>query len=238
MPPVTLFEPFENSMRPACGAREPRVSPLRIAALLGTVLVLLCFCAGAILCFQLYSVGSDSMADTVRAGDRILVEKISARLGREPKFGDIVVHRYPPNRVETFIKRIVGVPGDRLRIVNKQLYRNGTPVAEQYVKHMTSYVDSYRDNFPSTLNLKMPLLPRATEMLQEHVQAGEVVVPQGKYFVLGDNRDDSLDSRYWGFISKSDVIGRPLLVYLSIEKDSREPPPVAKIRWERFLKHL
>jgi len=212
------------------------MSPLRIAALLGTVMVLLCFCAGAILCFQPYSVGSESMADTVRAGDRILVDKISARLGREPKVGDIVVHRYPLNRAETFIKRIVGVPGDRLRIVNKQLYRNGSPVAEQYVKHMTSYVDSYRDNFPSIPRIR--LVPAAAEMLQKHVQAGEVVVPQGWYFVLGDNRDYSLDSRYWGFISRSDIIGRPLLVYLSIEEDSRQSPPVTKIRWERFFKHL
>jgi signal peptidase I len=212
------------------------MSPLRIAALLGTVMVLLCFCAGAILCFQLYSVGSDSMADTLPRGDRILVEKISARLGRDPKVGDIVVHRYPLNRAETFIKRIVGVPGDRVRIVNKQLYRNGAPVPEQYVKHMTSYVDSYRDNFPSIP--KIPLPPLATEMLQEHVQAGEVVVPQGKYFVLGDNRDNSSDSRYWGFISRSDIIGRLLIVYLSIEDESRQSPPVKKIRWERFIKHL
>jgi signal peptidase I len=159
------------------------------------------------------------MADTLKVGDRILVEKIGARLGREPKFGDIVVLRYPVNRAETFIKRIVGVPGDRLRLVNKQLYRNGAPVAEQYVKHVTSYVDSYRDNFPSIQMPKMPLPPGAVEMLRDHVQAGEVVVPKGKYFVLGDNRDDSSDSRYWGFISKSDVIGRPLLVYLSVHRE-------------------
>jgi signal peptidase I len=212
------------------------VSPLRIAALLGTVLVLLCFFAGAILCFHLYVLPSSSMEDTLLPGDRILVEKIGARLGREPKFGDIVVHRYPLNRAETFIKRIEGVPGDRLRIVNKQLYRNGAAVAEQHVKHITSYVDTYRDNFPSTPN--MPLSPEAVEMLRDHVQGGEVVVPKGQYFVLGDNRDDSLDSRYFGFISKSDIIGRPLLVYLSIESDSSQSPPVTKIRWKRFFKSL
>jgi signal peptidase I len=212
------------------------VSPLRITALLGTVLLLLCFFAGVILCFHAYSIGSDSMADTVMAGDRILVETIGARLGREPKFDDIVVHRYPLNRAETYVKRIVGVPGDRLRIVNKQLYRNGAAVAERYAKHMTSYTDAYRDNFPSIP--KMPLSPAVSEMLREHVQAGEVVVPKGKYFVLGDNRDDSADSRYWGFISKSDIIGRPLMVYLSIGKDSRQSPPVTKIRWERFFKRL
>jgi signal peptidase I len=176
------------------------------------------------------------MADTLLPGDRILVERLGARLGREPKFGDIVVHRYPLNRAETFIKRIVGVPGDRLRIVNKQLYRNAAAVAEQHVKHVTSYVDAYRDNFPSIPNMR--LSPEAIEMLRDHVQGGEVVVPIGRYFVLGDNRDDSLDSRYFGFISKSDIIGRPLLVYLSIENDSGTSPPVAKIRWKRFFKPL
>jgi signal peptidase I len=212
------------------------VSPLRIAALLGTLLVLLCFFAGVILCFRLYVMPSSSMEDTLLPGDRILVEKIGARLGREPKFGDIVVHRYPPNRAETFIKRIVGVPGDRLRIVNKQFYRNGAAVAEQYAKHVTSFVDAYRDNFPSTP--KMRLSPEAVEMLRDHVQGGEVMVPKGQYFVLGDNRDDSLDSRYFGFISKSDIVGRPLLVYLSIESDSGKSPPVTRIRWERFFKSL
>jgi signal peptidase I len=179
---------------------------------------------------------SASMADTLLPGDRILVEKISVRLGREPGFGDIVAHRYPINPVEAFMKRIVGLPGDRLRIVNKQLYRNGAAVVEPYAKHVTRYVDAYRDNFPSTPNMALP--PAGAEMLQNHVQAGEVVVPKGKYFVLGDNRDDSLDSRYWGFISKGDIIGRPLMVYLSIEEDTKQSPPVTKIRWQRFFKRL
>jgi len=214
------------------------VSPLRRAALVGAVLVLVCICAGVSLCLQPYVLPSASMEDTLLPGDRILVEKLGVRMGGEPKFGEIVVHRYPPNRAETFMKRIVGVPGDRLRLVSKQLYRNGAAVAEPYVKHLTNYVDDYRDNFPAVPNSIMRMPAGAIEMLRDHVQAGELVVPKGKYFVLGDNRDDSLDSRYWGFISKSDIIGRPLLVYLSIEEDSRQLPPVTKVRWERFFKHL
>jgi signal peptidase I len=93
------------------------------------------------------------------------------------------------NPVEVFTKRIVGVPGDRLRIVNKQLYRNGAAAAEPYAKHATSYVDAFRDNFPSSTNMPR-LAPVATAMLRDNVQAGEVVVPPGKYFVLGDNRDE------------------------------------------------
>ena len=212
------------------------MTPLRIAALLATVLIVLCFFTGAVLCFRLYVIPSTSMEDTILRGDRILVEKVTPLLGREPRFGDIVVHLYPLNPVEVYVKRIVGVPGDRLRIVNKQLYRNGAAVEEPYAKHVANYVDAYRDNFPSTPN--MPLSPVAVEMLQNNVQAGEVVIPQGKYFVLGDNRDYSSDSRYWGFISRSDIVGRPLMVYLSIGEDSKQSPPAARVRWERFFKPL
>jgi signal peptidase I len=212
------------------------VTPLRIVALLGTVLVALCLFTGAVLGFGLYMQPSTSMEDTLLRGDRILAEKIGARFGREPKFGDIVVHLYPINRAERFVKRIVGLPADRLRIVNKQLYRNGVAVAEPYIKHATTYMDAYRDNFPSTPKMVLPAA--VSEMLQDHVEAGEVVVPKGKYFVLGDNRDFSADSRYWGFISKSDIIARPLMIYLSIEEDSAHSPPVTKVRWERFFKPL
>jgi signal peptidase I len=197
---------------------------------------LLCLFAGVVLCFHLYSLRSESMADTLLPGDRILVEKIGVRLGREPKFGDLVAHRYPLNPAETYVKRIVGVPGDRLRIVNKQLYRNGAVAVEPYVKHASIYVDSYRDNFPSIPKMALP--PAAGLMLRDDVLAGELAVPSGKYFVLGDNRDDSSDSRYWGFISRSDIIGRPLMVYLSIEEDARQSPPVAKVRWGRLFKPL
>ena len=77
------------------------------------------------------------MEDTLLHGDRILVEKLGVRMGDEPKFGEVAVHMYPPNRAETFMKRIVGVPADRLRLVNKQLYRHGAALAEPYVKHLT-----------------------------------------------------------------------------------------------------
>jgi signal peptidase I len=102
------------------------------------------------------------------------------------------------------------MPGDRLKLVNKNLWLNGKQMNEPYVRHTTDYMDSYRDNFPAEPNVNLE--PQGIWMLQHHVQHGEVVVPPGNYFLLGDNRDASLDSRYWGFVTKEDFVGRPVLV--------------------------
>jgi signal peptidase I len=102
---------------------------------------------------------------------------------------------------------------------DKRLYRNGVEVREPYVQHITSLIDAYRDNFPGGRDPGWhgPGSEAAAEMIAHHVRDGELVVPEGKYFVLGDNRDDSLDSRYWGFIRRSDIVGRPILIYGSTD---------------------
>jgi signal peptidase I len=155
------------------------------------------------------------MADTLLVGDRILVR----RLPKSPiARGDIIVFAYPPDRRQTFVKRVIGAPGDHIRISQKVLYRNGVALTEPYAVHSTEYVDSYRDNFPSEPNFPLSVLAR--EMLRDHVVNGEVVVPDGRYFVLGDNRDNSLDSRYWGFVGVADCIGKPVLIYGSEERSN------------------
>jgi signal peptidase I len=154
---------------------------------------------------------TDSMAYTIRAGDHFLVETVTTALGREPRHGDLVVFRPPSNRRNIFVKRVVGIPGDRLRIRDKQLYRNGAKVVEPYALHKSEFIDPYRDNFPSQPNVR--LIAGGAEMLARNVEGGDVVVPAGHYFVLGDNRDNSLDSRYWGFVARRDLIGRPVAVY-------------------------
>lgn len=109
------------------------------------------------------------------------------------------------------MKRVVGAAGDRIRISDKIVYRNGAALKEPYAIHKASYPDSYRDNIPSESD--SPFAAAAQEMVKKNVVNGEVVVPQGKYFVLGDNRDNSLDSRYWGFVDSGDVIGKPLPIW-------------------------
>lgn len=174
---------------------------------------------------QAFVIPTGSMEDTLLVGDHLLVDKLafapSGPFSRnllpysEPKRGEIIVFRYPIDIRQTFVKRVMGVPGDHLRLENKKVYLNGHLLNEPYVVHKLDYIDSYRDNFPNEPNT--PLFPPAQEMLEKNVKNGEVIVPQGFYFAMGDNRDQSLDSRYWGFVPRENIIGKPLIIYWSYD---------------------
>jgi signal peptidase I len=174
---------------------------------------------------QAFVIPTGSMEDTLLIGDHLLVDKLSysppGAIGsrllpyREVKRGDIVVFRYPVDIRQTFVKRAIGVPGDHIRLVDKRLYLNGKPMDEPYVYHKEALIDSYRDNFPSEPNRHVE--EPALDMLLNHVQNGEVVVPPGKVFAMGDNRDYSSDSRYWGFVPRENIIGKPLVIYWSYD---------------------
>ena len=174
---------------------------------------------------QAFVIPTGSMEDTLLIGDHLLVDKLAyAPSGpvskyvlpySEPKRGDVIVFRYPVDIKQTFVKRCIGVPGDHIRLSNKQLILNGHPVNEPYVYHKSDLIDSYRDNFPSEPNTYMA--EAANDMLANHVVNGEVVVPPGFYFAMGDNRDSSLDSRYWGFVPRANIIGKPVLIYWSYD---------------------
>jgi signal peptidase I len=174
---------------------------------------------------QAYVIPTGSMEDTLLIGDHLLVDKLAfAPPGpvskyilpyTEVKRGDIIVFRYPVDISQTFVKRCIGVPGDRIRLINKQVYLNGVRLDEPYTYHKSDYVDSYRDNFPGEPNVSVDR--RASEMLLNHVVNGDVVVPPNSYFAMGDNRDSSLDSRYWGFVPRENIIGKPLVIYWSYD---------------------
>lgn len=174
---------------------------------------------------QAFVIPTGSMEDTLLIGDHLLVDKLSyAPIGGfskhvlpyDPiKHGDIIVFRYPVDIKQTFVKRVIGLPGDRIRIESKQVYRNGVKLNEPYVYHKTDYPDSYRDNFPGLPNLPLP--KQGQEMLEKHVVAGELVVPPNNYFAMGDNRDSSWDCRYWGFVPRENIIGKPLIIYWSYD---------------------
>ena len=202
-------------------SRSRRLWPWAPAAALAGIFWLTC---------SPFAVAAGSMEPTLLRGDRALVESASWMMGRSPDPGDVVVIRYPLDRRQLFIKRVVAGPGDRIRIRDKRLYRNGEAVDEPYAIHSASAVDVFRDNFPAAPTIR--LASEAEDMLRYHVQDGELLIPDGQYFVLGDNRDDSLDSRYWGFISRRNIAGSPVVIYDSFEGGVVAP---SHIRWKRLL---
>ena len=179
---------------------------------------------------QPFVIPSPSMEDTLLTGDHVLVDKmVYAPYGPATKHllpyeevhrGDIIVFRYPIDINQNYVKRCIGLPGDRIRIVNKDVILNGKKLNEPYVLHRTSYTLPYRDNFPSEPDSQV--YDRAVQMLQNNVVNGEIVVPPGNYFAMGDNRDNSLDSRYWGFVPRENIVGTPMLIWWSYEASTAE----------------
>jgi len=174
---------------------------------------------------------TSSMEDNLLIGDHVIVDRLAYSPGgrgswhllpyEAVKRGDIIVFRYPLNIKEDYVKRVIGVPGDRIRLVNKQVYLNGKKLDEPYKVHKTHYMNAYRDNFP-TAPADFALPPEAQDMLDNHVVNGEVVVPPGHYFAMGDNRDNSADSRYWGFVPAENIKGKPVLIYWSYDASTQD----------------
>lgn len=181
--------------------------------------------------YRAYSIPTASMEPTVLVGDHVFVEMLN-----NPKIdrGEIVMLRFEGGK-GLHLERIVGVPGDHIRITNKQLFVNGKPPVEPYAVHRTDYVSDYRDNFPGTpdLNVEAP----AYDMLEHHVAQGELVLPDGKYFAMGDNRDNSSDSRFQGLVAQRDILGKPVMVYYSIEPGMYDDPRWS-VRWDRTFHRI
>ena len=204
---------------------KPRKSDVQRGFIAEWTVTIILLLFGTTTLVQAFVIPTGSMEDTLLIGDHLLVDKLAyAPPGpitkhllpyEHVKRGDIIVFRYPVDIKQTFVKRVIGVPGDHIRLVNKQVYLNGHALDEPYVYHKTEYIDSYRDNFPSEPNAHVA--ESALDMLEHHVQSGEVVVPPGEYFAMGDNRDSSLDSRYWGFVPRDNIIGKPLIIYWSYD---------------------
>jgi len=218
----------KNAVNTRSGSHEKRNTLAEWAV---TVLLLL---FGTTTLAQAFVIPTGSMQDTLLVGDHLLVDKVSyAPRGsiskyllpyQEPKHGDIIVFRYPPDISQTLVKRLIGLPGDRLRITNGVLYRNGVRLNEPYVYHKYAY-DPAWDNFPTPCcrPVKEELARELQQkMLDQDVRSSEVVVPAGMYFVMGDNRDNSSDSRYWGFVPRQNLVGKPFLIYWSYRASTEE----------------
>jgi signal peptidase I len=183
-------------------------------------------------CYRPFVSPTASMEDTILPGDQMLVNTLQ----RQPRRGEVVVFEYPIDRKSIFVKRVVAVAGDRVHLEEKKLFVNGAAVDEPYACHKTTIIDYFRDNFPRAPNVR--IFAPAEAMLKNNFREGDIVVPEGKYFVLGDNRDFSLDSRYWGFIDSNDIIGRPALIYASFDTAYGMPANIFTTRWNRLLHRL
>jgi signal peptidase I len=138
----------------------------------------------------------------------------------EPERGDVVVFRFPLDPSDYVVKRIIGVPGDRIHLANGVVFRNGEPLHESYAIYEQSFRDAFRDQFPRGVYTDPGVDTRWWLEMRRDLQNGELVVPPGSYFVLGDNRNHSRDSRYWGFVPRGNIVGRPLLIYFSLREGS------------------
>ena len=178
---------------------------------------------------QAFEIPSSSMENTLLIGDHVFVNRVQFApptrwLGsllpyRNPKDGDIVVFLSPHDIGLYVVKRIMGVPGDHIHLHDGAVYRNGVKLDEPYVNHGADpSVNLYRDNFPafppSDFN---NVTPEWQEVMSRFIQGDDIVVPPASYFAMGDNRDVSYDSRYWGFIPQTNLIGRPMFIYWSFE---------------------
>jgi len=203
----------------------PRETPVEFLASLAELFVIVLFIITFVL--QNFEIPSSSMEDTLLIGDHVFVNREQFApptrwMGplmpyRDIHRGDIVVFLSPEEPGLFVVKRIVGVPGDRIHLRDGALYRNGEKLAEPYVEHKVGNYDPYRDNFPAVPPSEMYGVTSQDWQLtlSSYIQGEDVVVPANSYFGMGDNRDVSKDSRYWGFIPRGNVIGRPMFIYWS-----------------------
>lgn len=202
--------------------RTAHIGETLIQSLLSIIVIVLFVITFVVQAFQ---IPSESMEKTLLIGDYLLVDKVHFGQGGmsswlmpyDPiKRGDIVVFHYPLDPSQHYVKRVIGLPGDHILLRNKTVFVNDVPLEESYAVHVNGDRDLYRDNFPAERDMSGQVENQWRAQMQRYMVNGELVVPQGEYFVMGDNRDHSADSRYWGFVPRGNIVGRPLVIYLSV----------------------
>ncbi len=204
---------------------KPRETAVEFLASLAAVLVTGLFIITFVL--QAFEIPSSSMENTLLIGDHVFVNRVQfARqtpwIGpllpyREIRRGDIVVFLSPSVPGLYVVKRIIGIPGDRIHLRDGAVYRNGQKLDESYILHSGGDYVPYRDDFPAVpaSDGNPNVTAEWQTALPTHIEGDDIVVPPSSYFGMGDNRDVSLDSRFWGFIPRTNVIGRPMFIYWS-----------------------
>ena len=204
---------------------KPRETTVEFLASLAGVLVTGLFIITFVL--QAFEIPSSSMEKTLLIGDHVFVNREqfatpTAWMGpllpyRDIRRNDIVVFLSPEEQGLFVVKRIMGIPGDHIHLRDGAVYRNGEKLVEPYAQHKPADDNPYRDNFPAVPASGDPQVrnEKWAQELPSHIEGDDIIVPPNSYFAMGDNRDVSYDSRYWGFIPRKNVIGRPMFIYWS-----------------------
>lgn len=232
----------------------PKRLPVQPSALATVAAVLQVLVVGVfVLTFliQSYRIPSGSMVPTLEVGDCVLVSKTAFGAAGQSSGvwarveaallppatvhrGDLMVFHYPPQPSRLLVKRVIGLPGDRLHLREGRVFLNDTRLEEPYALYTPVRPDVYRDEFPNLHQTDPNIDPAWWLALRRTLrQDGNLLIPPGRYFVLGDNRNNSEDSRYWGFVPEDEIIGRPLVVYFAVPNgaDAPEGGLPARLRW-------
>lgn len=222
----------EVKQQPEATPEEPKETTAEFIASIASVLVIGLFIIT--FCMQAFEIPTPSMVGTLLIGDHVFVDRV--RLApksswmdklipyRDPKRGDIVVFVSPAEPGLFVVKRVIGVPGDRIHLIGGTVYVNGQPQTEPWAIHSDpDQRTPYKENFPNVPPTADDRLYDRWELhMTEFIQGEDLVVPPGNYFGMGDNRDVSYDSRYWGFIPRENVVGRPMFIYWSFQTPGDE----------------
>ena len=183
-------------------------------------------------CAQPFRIPSESMESTLLVGDFLLVNKQAGSPNPEGSAGllpsaaihrgDIIVFHDPVDATLHLVKRVIGLPGDHLRLHNGRVFINGRPLSEPYAVYRASPPDNFRDNFPRFQSADPEIDSHWWIRMRSLIDNGELIIPTGNYFVMGDNRNDSEDSRYWGFVPREAIVGKPMLIYFSLQQQDTD----------------
>jgi signal peptidase I len=227
---------------PARGAAFSSGSALRLAS--SIVLAAVVFVVVRTFVVEAYRIPTGSMENTLLVGDFLLVNKaiygtrvpgtdLELAAFREPALGDVVVFHPPHEPERNYVKRVVGVPNDTLEMRDKRLYRNGFRVDEPWARHDDGRGDSVHPGMRWQSGYLIASHRPKYQPTRDNW--GPIVVPPKRYFVLGDNRDNSEDSRYWGFVDREEIRGQPWRVYYSfVSSASGGLPWLRRVRWDRI----